>query len=289
MIVSADDSAPSACLGSAIEVYGLAPPPAGRIRCALFDFDGTLSLLRGGWQQVMTDHFVGILATAETAETTAQLAANCREFITRLTGEQTIYQMLQLEQEMRKRGAKPQPAAEYKIEYLARLGAHMVHRVNDLRVGREKPEAYMVRGSVSLLQRLRQAGIACYLASGTDHRFVVEETELLGLASHFSSGSESRIYGALDDYRSFSKRMVIERILERHNLSGDELVAFGDGYVEIEDCRRAGGVAVGVASLESGAEGWDMWKKNRLLEVGAHVLVPDWSEADTLLGYLGIR
>ena len=92
--------------GKEIEVHGLKRLPPNRIRHALFDFDGTLSLLRGGWQEVMTAQFVTVLGSAETAETPQQIERTCREFITRLTGKQTIYQMLRLEEEMRN-GVRP--------------------------------------------------------------------------------------------------------------------------------------------------------------------------------------
>ena len=35
--------------------------PAGGFRSALFDFDGTISLIRQGWQQVMTPYFTQVL------------------------------------------------------------------------------------------------------------------------------------------------------------------------------------------------------------------------------------
>ena len=73
-----------------------------------------------------------------------------------------------------------------------------------------------------------------------------------------------------------------------HRLDGSQLAAFGDGYVELKNARAVGGVAVGVASLENGEQGWDLWKKERLRGVGAQILVPDWSEADLILDYLGV-
>ena len=270
--------------GKEIEVHGLKRLPPNHIRHALFDFDGTLSLLRGGWQEVMTAQFVTVLGSAETAETPQQLGRICREFITRLTGKQTIYQMLRLEEEMRKRGAACSPAAEYKRHYLALLNQHISGRLQSVRSGRRPPEAYMVRGAERLLKRLCRAGVICHLASGTDQEYVVEEAELLGLTRFFGS----RIHGAREDYRSFSKKIVIQDILRSHRLDGSQLAAFGDGYVELENARAAGGAAVGVASLENGDQGWDPWKKKRLLGVGAQILVPDWSEADLILDYLGV-
>ena len=269
--------------GKEIEVHGLERLPPNRIRHALFDFDGTLSLLRGGWQEVMTHQFVTVLDTAETAETPQQLERICREFITGLTGKQTIYQMLRLEEEMRKRGADCAPATEYKRQYLALLNQRISGRLESVRSS-SPPEAFMVRGAGRLLKRLCRAGIVCHLASGTDQEYVVEEAELLGLAPCFGC----RIHGAREDYRSFSKKIVIEEILRSHRLDGSQLAAFGDGYVELENARAVGGVAVGVASLENGEQGWDLWKKERLRGVGAQILVPDWNEADLILDYLGV-
>ena len=49
--------------------------PRGRFRSALFDFDGTLSLVREGWPQVMVPMMVAELRTTGTAETEGELAA----------------------------------------------------------------------------------------------------------------------------------------------------------------------------------------------------------------------
>jgi len=80
--------------------------------------------------------------------------------------------------------------------------------------------------------------------------------------------------------------MVIERILQENQLAGPELVAFGDGYVEIEDIKAAGGIAVGVASNEAARLGIDDWKRSRLISAGAAVIVPDFREQQRLLAYL---
>jgi hypothetical protein len=64
-------------------------------------------------------------------------------------------------------------------------------------------------------------------------------------------------------------------------------VAFGDGYVEIEDTKAAGGIAVGVASNEAIRSGIDEWKRRRLIAAGADIIVPDFREGGQLLAYLG--
>ena len=71
-------------------------------------------------------------------------------------------------------------------------------------------------GAFEMLSALRQLGLPMYLASGTDEQYVVEEAALLGLVPYFGD----HVYGALDDYKSFSKKMVIERILRENQVDG---------------------------------------------------------------------
>ncbi|MGX8729080.1 MAG: hypothetical protein ACSW75_05860, partial [Lachnospiraceae bacterium] len=44
------------------------PYTGGGIRCALFDFDGTVSLIREGWQQIMTPYFCECIEALGTGE-----------------------------------------------------------------------------------------------------------------------------------------------------------------------------------------------------------------------------
>ena len=120
-----------------------------------------------------------------------------------------------------------------------------------------------------------------YLASGTDEVFVKREAELLDLTRYFGR----HIYGAQDNYKDFSKKMVIERILRENQISGEQLLAFGDGYVEIQNTKEVGGLAVAVASDEAhnGSGRMDEWKRQRLLGVGADVVIPDFRDGDALL------
>ena len=60
------------------------------------------------------------------------------------------------------------------------------------------------------------------------------EAELLDVTKYFGR----HIYGALDDYKQFSKKIVIDRLLAENRISGDQLLSFGDGYVEIENTKQ---------------------------------------------------
>src|SRR5213593_195541 len=81
--------------------------PRGRFRGVLFDFDGTLSLIREGWPQVMIPMMVAVLRETGTGESDAVLHAKVEEFVMRLNGRQTIYQMIQLAEEVARRGGQP--------------------------------------------------------------------------------------------------------------------------------------------------------------------------------------
>ncbi len=254
----------------------------GRIRCALFDFDGTLSLLRAGWQDVMVPMMVEILLDLKTGETEEELRALVRDFVDRLTGKQTIYQMIRLCEEIRKRGGVPKEPLEYKREYHQRLWQVIKDRVEGVKSGKIPKDKMLVTNARQLLEALKERGVVLYLASGTDTEYVIDEAEALDIAKYFDGG----IYGAIDEWEKFDKDILIRRILTQHKLSGPELVAFGDGFVEIEETKKVGGIAVGVASDEFNLGKWNEWKGKRLTEAGADLLIPDYREWKILLDFL---
>ena len=254
--------------------------PRPEISHVLFDFDGTLSLIRQGWPEVMVPMFVELLP-ARPGESPDDLRQLAFEDIMRLNGKQTIYQMIQLAERIRERGGAPREPLWYKHEYLRRLDERIRHRTESLARGRVKPDEYLVLGSRALLDSLRERGLPIYLASGTDEVFVKQEAELLDLSRYFGP----HIYGALDDYKQFSKKIVIERILRDNRIEGAQLLSFGDGYVEIENTKEVGGLAVAVASDEAnnGSGRMDEWKRQRLLGVGADAVIPDFRDGTALL------
>ncbi len=255
-----------------------APRPG--ISHVLFDFDGTLSLIRQGWPEVMVPMFTEVLP-ALPGETEADRGRLAFEDIMRLNGKQTIYQMMQLAARIRERGGEAKEPLWYKHEYLRRLDLRIKDRLDGLRHGTIPADDLLVHGARRLLENLKERGLPVYLASGTDEVFVKQEAELLGLTPYFGH----RIYGAKDDYKTFSKKMVIERIIRENAIRGAQLLSFGDGYVEIENTKEAGGLAVAVASDEAnnGSGRMDDCKRERLSGVDADVVIPDFRDAAPLL------
>lgn len=255
---------------------------AAKARVVLFDFDGTLSLIRAGWMDVMVPMMVEILSELKTGESEDELESVVREWVGRLTGKQTIYQMIELASQVEKRGGKPLDPLEYKRMYHQRLMNRIEYRLKELRNGHASPEKYLVPGSRALLESLRERGLKLYLASGTDEAYVLDEARLLDIDRYFDGG----IYGAQDDYKSFSKALLIQRIISGAGYRGEEFLGFGDGYVEIENVKQVGGVAVGVATDEPDCARIDEWKRTRLVGVGADFIVPHYGMLPQLLSTL---
>ena len=245
---------------------------ASKAKVAFFDFDGTLSLVRSGWMDVMVPMMVEILADLKTGETEAELKAVVEDFVWRLTGKETIYQMIEFAANVEKRGGKALEPLEYKKMYLDLLWERIRGRVEELKSGHVSPEKYMVPGARALLEGLKERGLKMYLASGTDEVYMKEEARLIDVAKYFDGG----VYGALDDYKSFSKKILVQRILAGADVRGGEIIGFGDGYVEIEEVKLVGGIAVGVASTEPECMVVDDWKRQRLIGVGADYIVPNY-------------
>jgi phosphoglycolate phosphatase len=255
--------------------------PKGLIRFAIFDFDGTISLIREGWQQIMIPMMVDILMETPHHEKFEDVQKVVKTYVANTTGKQTIYQMIRLTEEIEKRGGQPKEPLYYKDLYHNLLMGRIKDRLEGLRTGEIKPTDMVVPGALNALELIKDSGVTCFLASGTDEKYVLDEAELLGIVPFFEE-----IYGAQDDFKNFSKKMVIQKIITQNDLHGPELIAFGDGYVEIEDTKAVGGIAIGLATDESGKTGLDLWKRDRLIASGADIIMANFEPLDQLWQYL---
>jgi len=230
----------------------------------------------------MVPMMVALLRDCGSGETECELRAVVEEFVGRLTGKQTMYQMIELAENIEKRGGAPLDPLAYKQMYLDRLHAKIHDRLEALEQGKASPEEYLVPGARQLLEALQNRGLKMYLASGTDHVYMHREAELLDVVRYFDGG----VFGALDDYKSFSKKILIQRVIESSECRGKEFLGFGDGYVEIENVKEVGGVAVGVATDEPDCLTVDEWKRARLAGVGADFIIPNFAAHEELMGVL---
>jgi len=247
----------------------------GSLDAAVFDFDGTLSSLRAGWEKVMEPLMVELIPGDK--EEVTELV---RKYIDESTGIQTIFQMRWLKEEITKRGGKALDEWEYKDEYNRRLMIEVGRRRQAILSGEEKAEHYLVPGGKEFLEELKKMGVTMYAASGTDTVDVKAEAAVLGLDGYFAE-----IAGAERGTDDCSKEAVLRRLVK----PGKKLLVVGDGKVEIALGREAGALTLGIASMDiPGCDSDEMNadKYRRLENAGAHAIIPHFANVKEILTWI---
>ena len=257
----------------------------------IFDQDGTLSTLRQGWEQIMEPMMVkAILGEKEQTVDEVlydQVLRSVQDYIDKTTGVQTLVQMKGLVDLVRQFGCVPEydikDESGYKEVYNQEL-LIMVHtRVQRLKKKELDIEDFTIKKAIPLLNALHQNGVKLYLASGTDQEDVVKVAGILGYRNLFGG----RIYGSVGDITKDAKRIVLERIMmDIGDESRHQVVTVGDGPVEIRETHKRGGYTIGVASNEIRRHGLNLTKRKRLIESGADLIIPDFSQMEQLLPLL---
>lgn len=245
---------------------------------AFFDFDGTLSRIRSGWQRVMADHMLEVLLGRGVAAAQPVLSACVADAIEGLSGRPTILQMEWLAAEVDRRGGRALPAADYKAQFAERIDKRVDARVQALQSGSAQPADLLVPGATEFLALLRQRNVQCYIGSGSDEAAVRAEAQALRI-----SGAFAGIYGARPGDLQRDKHALVAQVLAESGCSGAQLVGFGDGAIDMQAVCAAGGFAIGVAFDELAGAGLDAAKQARLQAAGAHLVVADYAARALLL------
>lgn len=263
------------------------------IRHAIFDHDGTVSTLRQGWEKIMAPMMEKAILgeKIKTIDEAGYKRVKTRvaDYIDRTTGIQTIVQMQGLVEMVREFGLVPgekiMDARGYKKIYNDELILMVLTREKKYLDGELGIEDLTLKGAVSFLKILGEAGIKLYLASGTDADDVAREANVLGYDHLF----EGRIYGSTGDIERDAKKIVLDQILDEIGESaGNRVITFGDGPVEIRETKKRGGLTVGVASDEVKRFGLNLQKRERLIKAGADMIVPDFSQSRIILQLLNL-
>lgn len=261
---------------------------------AIFDHDGTISTLREGWEHIMLPMMMKAILGHHFQDADEALYhkvyTRVADFIDKTTGIQTLVQMKGLVGLVREFGLVPPGEIldefGYKEIYNNALLKMVREREAKLLKGELAVEDFTLKNAVTFLEILYNAGVKLYLASGTDEEDVKNEARILGYDHLFEGG----IYGAVGDVNKEAKKIVLDRIL---NTIGDapagQLIAFGDGPVEIRETRKKGGMTVGIASNELKRHSLNESKRSRLIKAGADVIIPDFSQLPVLLRLLNIH
>ena len=257
----------------------------GPFRAVLFDFDGTLSLIREGWPRVMVGMMVEQLrAMGLVREPEAALWVHLDRLVMAQNGHPTIRQMEVFAAEVRCRGGTPEDPRVYLNDYVERLMRQVRERWRALESGTAPGGDWVVPGTHAILANLRKRNVPLFVASGTDYEHVAHEARLLGVESFFPTG----IQAPRSNDTNFTKGKVIANVLVELGIRGEEVLGFGDGMVETAEIKGVGGVAVGVASSEpgSGRGMVNAEKRAQLLAAGADLIIADYSQQDELVRWL---
>jgi len=277
--------------GTHIEIVRSMPKELN-LECAIFDHDGTISTLRQGWEGVMAPMMIKAILGRhyDTADEALyqRVVARVEEYIDQTTGVQTLSQMQGLIDIVRDfelvSEAHILDMHGYKRVYNEALLGKVTHRLAHLGHGELAGEDFSIKNSVHFLSTLRNAGIRCFLASGTDQVDVVAEARAMGYADLFDGG----IFGAVGDIDRDAKQVVLERIMDQMGDLRGRVVTFGDGPVEIRETHLRGGLPIGVASDEVRRFGLNQTKRSRLIRAGAALIIPDFSQMGAILALLNI-
>lgn len=274
---------PAAPLRDALAAAVSAIAARPQISHVVFDFDGTLSWLRHGWPAIMVAVMRDHLPRRQD-ESDAHVDGLLTGIIIGLNGRPTIVQMVRFAEVVRERGGPTLDPETLRAEFQRRLDVEIAARSTLVRSGRARTDEFVVFGARELLSKLTRDGLHLIVLSSTVEERVREEAELLGLTSFFGS----RINGCVGDPSRFTKRAVFERILREDGISGDRLLSFGDGPVELSDTKALGGLAIAVCSDEdhNGSGISDAQKERQLLAAGADLAIPDFRDAAALVDLL---
>ncbi len=263
----------------AIEMLTEHKPGRDQIRAVIFDFDGTISTLRSGWEQVMRPLMIEMIGGGANVP---GLERDVDAYIEESTGVQTIFQMRWLAEQTARHGfAEARDEWWYKQEYNRRLTAFIADRKAMLRSGAAAPGAFMIAGAMDFLYALRAAGLHLYVASGTDEADVIDEVRLLGLSDCFI-----RVVGAPPGRAACPKGELIRALMEDAGLTGAQLAVVGDGKVEIALGSGCGAFALGLASDEAHRSGVNETKRRKLTDAGASAIAGDFLDRAALLSLL---
>jgi phosphoglycolate phosphatase-like HAD superfamily hydrolase len=242
--------------------------PRPGARAVVFDFDGTVGMVRAGWMPMMLDMMM------ETLGPLGGSRAEAEAYVAHFTGQDTVRQMEPFEDHVARLGGHPRTAPEYKAEFMERLGLLRTARLRAVELDEMPPDDLLVRGVRAFLESLQNRDIEIYLASGSAHDEILHETALLNIAAYFRG-----IYGSSP--LSLTKRALMERIVDS-GIRGDEIYVFGDGRTEIEEAKRVGGWGIAVASDEPECLLVDEKKRTWLIDAGADFVVPNYEQPGLL-------
>ena len=246
-----------------------------KVKAIVLDFDGTISTLRYGWEDVMRDMMVDYLGEEYRKE--------ILEYVENSAGLQTIFQMKWLKDKAQALFGNSKDAWEYKDDYNKRLMLAVNKKIELIKNDKAKTEDYLIAGSVDFLKKAKNLGLKLHIASGTDEVDVKNEAALLGVSKLVDS-----ISGAPYRQENCSKENVLQDLIEKERLHDAEVCVIGHGRVEIALGVKMKARTLGLATDEAKRRGINPIKQRRLELADAEAIAGDFLNIDEILSWLNL-
>ncbi len=255
----------------------------GRFRLVLMDFDGTISLLRSGWDDVMREVMLESITGGVNAEPGVQ--AEVDQYIEQSAGLSALHQMQHLAAMVRRHGrvasVKMLDGHGYKAIFNTRLLARVGARIRKMESGEAVAEDMTVHGVIPFIRLLHARGMRLSILSGTDEDAVRHEAGLLGIVDYFEN-----VWGGAPHKPHYTKAGILDEVLAECGGRREEVLVIGDGAIEIREAHARGCAAIGVAANDHTGRGWDESKCELLRAAGADWLIPDYRSTEQLVEQL---
>lgn len=255
-----------------------------RIKAAIFDFDGTISTLRQGWETLMEPLMLEMISPDTPPDD--KLIEEVRCYIDESTGIQTIFQMEWLVEKVKTYGVSNEihDAWWYKEKYNEKLLQMVNKRIHLIASGKKTSNDYRIAGSLEFIQKLYEKGVEIYIASGTDDVDLQNEIYIVGIGDYVHTAK-----GAPYLAKNCSKEKVLEDLLAKGTASirAEQIAVIGDGKVEIQMGHESGTVTIGTATNEINKCGINEIKRKKLITAGADIIISDFLEYTKIFLYLG--
>ena len=258
----------------------ISPSPTN-IRAIIFDFDGTISTLRHGWEAIMENYMYEMI-TGNTEIINNELMNEIKSYIDQSMGIQTIYQMQWLKEKATlKNKTKILDIWEYKTGYNDKLMEVVREKTKKLISKELFPKDFRIINSKEFIKDLYNLGHKLFIASGTDHDDVINEMKVLEIFEFFED-----VKGAPTKKIACPKEAIVKHLMEDLNYKGNEIAIIGDGKIEIEIAVRINGKAIGMATEETYQLEVNKRKRKKLIEAGAHIIVPHFKDKEAIIQWI---
>lgn len=242
--------------------------PTAAPHLAAIDFDGTMSLIRIGWQQVM--HGVMHAALLPHYPDSARLDSEIYTYIARSTGQPSIIQMAWVDEQVILHGGPARGAQAYLDLFSHAMRDRIDQKIASIHDD-DSADALMVPGARAFLQLLADNHVHLALVSGTEHIHLLRESAALRIDHFFDAG----IHGPGPHNPGFTKGDAMAALIDTYRVSNGQLLSVGDGPVEIIAGKSLDGYSIAVASHEASG-GLNDDKRRHLIAAGADAVIANF-------------